>query len=105
MNEEKKPRVITRSKSVALKWIWPKIVCFSQIFKPGIGPEEFVEELNKACIKMAEYNDEELFGMKDLLEIMDKDFPQIIQPGMGTEKFIMSGVNAGKKYKEYFPEE
>ena len=103
MNERQRPREITKNKSKTMEWLMPLLISFPQVLKNEIGTEEFVEELNKACIKMVEYSDDDLIAMKELLEII-KDFPHIIQPGIGIEEFIMKTVSAGIKYKVYFPE-
>jgi len=103
MNEEQKEeaRVISKSRKWTMERLLSMINLCPQIFQSGIGAEAFVEELNKARIKMAECADETIFAMEELLQVI-RVCPQIYQPGISAEAFVDDLSKAAKKFKECF---
>ena len=53
---EEKRTITTSDKDSAISMLLQFINVCPQIIKPGIGLEAFVEDLNKAALKFAEYN-------------------------------------------------
>jgi hypothetical protein len=102
MNEQK-DRVISKNKEYAKKRLLSLLKEHPQVFQAGIGPEAFVDELNKAYTKYIQFSDDEIFAMEEISNIIIMDFPHIINQETGIEKFFDDLNKASIKYLEYFP--
>jgi hypothetical protein len=99
MNEGlEKSKIDIKERLLALIKIYP------QIIQPEMEAETFVEELNIACAKMFESNDNDIFNIEMMARVID-GIPQLLKPGIGIEAFVEGLLKAAAKYIEYFRDE
>jgi type II secretory pathway component PulF len=74
-----------------------------RIVESGIGLEAFVEELNKAAIKLADVSSDIEKAIRNLQQFITA-CPQIVQSGKSIENFAEELLKAAAKYNLYFEE-
>jgi len=102
MNENQEMRAISKDKNHAKKRLLNLLNQYPQVFKTGIGAEEFVKEFIKAFTKYIQFNDDEIFAMEETSQAII-DFPQIIKTETGAEAFLEDLHKASILFTECFP--
>ena len=102
MNENQEMRAISKDKKKAKERLLLLLKDHPQVFKTGIGAEEFVKEFIKVFTKYTQFSDDEIFALEEASQIII-DFPQIIKPETGAEQFLEDLYKASILFSEYFP--
>jgi hypothetical protein len=102
MNEnEKQEPTITKDGMKMADRLLPFFEACPHIFKPGIGIEAFVEDLNRAVAKLPMSDLGAITAMNNLHPFI-MVCPQIVPPGIGAEIFVEDLSRAADKFKTYF---